>query len=914
MSLAISTAANTCNKPDAEVLELVQSDLGHVYDRTSRMFFWLLLAQFIAGIGAAAVISPLAWQGTESSPHIHLLAAVVLGGVLNAVPMVMLRTMPRAPLTRHAVAAAQMLMGALLIHLTGGRIETHFHVFGSLAFLALYRDWRVLLTATAIVAADHFVRGNWFTMSVFGVASSGSWRWMEHAGWVVFEVSVLLYAMAQNQAEMRLTAAREIAVRQANATVEARVHQRTMELQREQLELRLAQRALSASETKFRTMAESTPVVVWECNAMGQTTYINARWWQLTGQESLVALGEGWMNVVHPEDAEATRASFKQAVEAQQAYRGEYRLRDAQGNWRWVIDVGSPHFDSAGNYMGHIGNVTDITELKQAEAHMAKHAREMEQKNIELDNALAKANDATRLKSEFLANMSHEIRTPMNGVIGMTGLMLQTELTAEQREFAEIIRTSGEALLCIINDILDFSKIEAGKMTLEMTDFELPDAIHEVAELLALNAQTKGLDLLVRMDANLPRVVVGDPGRVRQVLLNLVSNAVKFTQKGHVMVEVSTLSIGPKHARLRFAIQDTGIGIPADKLPLMFQKFSQADASMTRHFGGTGLGLAICKQLVELMGGRIGVSSELGQGSTFWFEIEMAVTGDVIPEMCGNLPAGLRVLVVDDDPTSRRVHAELCRGLALDVDTAESGMEALRMLRDAAGQGRPYMVGLFDMRMPIMDGSQLARAVKKDADLCNMRLVIVSAHVRPEEVTLPVGTIDAMLNKPLRADTLSNTLRAIVARIERGVGTTTSVKPTSSSTRLEKTGTSNRVLVVEDNAVNQKLATKVLERLGCSVDVAANGREAVQMIRAIPYDLVFMDCQMPEMDGYEATSQVRALEDATHRLPIVAMTANAMQGDREKCLAAGMDDYIAKPINLDEVKNTLHRWLAAVRN
>ncbi len=532
----------------------------------------------------------------------------------------------------------------------------------------------------------------------------------------------------------------------------------------------------------------------------------------------------------------------------------------------------------------------------------------VDEKTAELVTARKEAEEASRAKGDFLATMSHEIRTPMNAIIGINQLLQNTLLTQEQRRLVTDSSSAAESLLTIINDILDFSKIEAGKLTLEPVEFDLQDSVHEVAELLAKQAQDKGIELLVRYDASCPRKIVADPGRVRQVILNLVGNAVKFTSVGHVLVEVSSKpSTRQDHVLVRVAITDTGIGIAPEKLSLLFQKFSQADASTTRHFGGTGLGLAISRQLVELMGGQVGVNSESGKGSTFFFELDVpARPGCPCGMDCKTLPDDFRVIVVDDDEVSRRVLRQLCLSLGMSCETAESGMEALTKMRAAAEQGKPFAMGLLDMRMPIMDGGQLARNIKKDARLQSTRLVIVSAHARPDDSTLPIGMVEAVLTKPVRCSVLVSVIQRMFQRDLKTTTTTARIKPAKAVAVDGVEG--KRVLVAEDNAVNQKLAARMLEKLGCRVDIAANGKEAVQMVGAINYDLVLMDCQMPELDGYQATQQIRQIVVGRH-LPIVAMTANAMEGDREKCLAAGMDDYVSKPMKLDAVRGVISRWL-----
>lgn len=677
---------------------------------------------------------------------------------------------------------------------------------------------------------------------------------------------------------------RDTALQSAHDGLELRVEERTRELREENVERQRAQLALRESEERYRQMATNASDVLYIVHP--GTNAID--WYGQVDKALGYEPGEfdrsmaSWERSLHPEDFDRVLNSYTHACEDGIPFNLEYRIRRKDGSYVYWSDRGSPVYEASGHLVKFLGACTDITERKQREA--------------ELERAKEVAEAASRAKSEFLANMSHEIRTPMNGIIGMTALALDTQLTSEQRSLLNTVQESADTLLSIINEILDFSKIEAGRLELEPIAFSLRELLEDTLLTVALRAHEKGIELVCDLPASVPDGIIGDPGRIRQVITNLVGNAVKFTERGEVVLRVAVESESADNVFLRCSVIDTGIGICQDKQALIFEPFTQADNSTTRNYGGTGLGLTICQRIVAAMNGRIWVESEPGRGSAFHFTAEVRRQAESATQLIGlgeEKLQGLPVLVVDDNDTTRRILRELLLSWKMKPTLAADDETALLRLKEAHKLGHSFALVIADAVMPAMDGFDLAGKIKGHRRLaCPIIMMLSSTRQVEDAERCRRAGIAAYLTKPVRH---SDLLDAILTAV--GADATAMVARMEPATAFATRRVPLRILLAEDNAVNQELAVRLLEKAGHSVHVVGTGRKAIEACERGEFDLVLMDLQMPEMSGFEATRILREKQGAGRRVPIIAMTAHAMKGDRERCLAAGMDHYVAKPIN-----------------
>jgi PAS domain S-box-containing protein len=666
-------------------------------------------------------------------------------------------------------------------------------------------------------------------------------------------------------------------------------------------ERKVAEEQLHAADARLKRAQRGANDGLWELNVATREMWVSPRFGEMFGfdQQEFWGARQKFFDIIHVEDVQRLRDAIERCIREDVLVDVEVRATSRAGESRWYRVRGALERDAVGAPLTVSGSQRDINQRQQYALAL-----------LEATETAAAANKA---KSQFLANMSHEIRTPMNGVIGMIELLLETPLNPMQLDYAETVRDSAAALLTVINDILDFSKVEAGKLDLEMLDIDLRDTVEDVARLLSIQAHAKGLEVIALIDPSLPDLARGDAGRLRQVLLNLGGNAVKFTQKGEVSIECKVVHKDEKGVMVRCEVRDTGMGIPAARVNALFSAFTQVDTSTTRRFGGTGLGLSIAKRLVELMGGEVGVSSEEGVGSTFWFTARLDMAHDTTKSRPAPPIAlrGQRIIIVDDNATNRKVLMGQLSLCGMDAVCAGSADEALSLMRQAAAAGRAFEVALLDHQMPGCDGATLGKNILEEHTLRGARLVLLTSSGQRGDGRLfsELGFAGYLL-KPVTHRDLTDCLSMVLGTQAEGWRTSTQPIVTRHALRSQRSREAHHILLAEDNPVNQKVACRILEKLGYRVDVAADGQAAFTAWQSGRYHLILMDCQMPIMDGFETTRKIREQESGGKHIPVIALTAHAMKGADNECRAAGMDDYLSKPIDREKLQQALNRWLS----
>lgn len=708
----------------------------------------------------------------------------------------------------------------------------------------------------------------------------------DETGNLVSVLSLALDITSRQQAEE--------ALKQAKEELEVRVEQRTAQL-------KLVNDYLERERQQLRQIITVAPVAMAMFDTQMRYLAYSQRWVTIQRLEGQSIIGRYHQEVL-PDAPEHWKEIHQRALEGEVMTNPEEVWERADGSIEYVRWAIHPWYTPEGDVGGIVIATDRINELVEA--------REA-------------ALEAARLKSAFLANMSHEIRTPMNGVLGMVGLLLQTSLTQQQLDYTRTIRSSAKHLLNVINDILDFSKLEAGEMPLERIDFNLDSCLDSVVDVLATQVEAKGLELAILVESNVPRQLQGDPGRLRQILLNLLSNALKFTDIGEVVVKVGVREgLGNQTAQsylmgesaqspitLGFEVTDTGIGISTADQQKLFQAFSQVDVSTTRQYGGTGLGLVICKQLVELMGGEIGVNSQLGQGSTFWFTVPLTIQPLPLPKAVPLALRQLKLLVTAENPTTRQAVRSLVEAWGMQIDEVTNSTTALKALRSEAQRGHPYDVAILDLQLPTNQGALLVPMMRCDPSLAPTKLIMMTTMHQIDSVKeLESMEISGYITKPVRASQLFDSLLSAIAPEEEIEGWKSSFRDVVTSNKTTLTQSSLKILLVEDHPVNQMVILNQLQMLGYEADCVENGAEAIAQLQSQHYDIVLMDCQMPILDGYQATQELRRREGSDRHTVVIALTAHALPNDRDKCLAAGMDDYLSKPFDQDALGAIIERW------
>ena len=705
------------------------------------------------------------------------------------------------------------------------------------------------------------------------------------------EVGVLIDGFNEMLAQIQI---RDGELSNARDDLERRVDERTLELEQEVSDRQRAQEALRESEGRMRLILDSTAEAIYGIDRDGKCTFCNPATLRLLGYQKPEDLfGRNMHKVMHHSHADGSRYAVTECSIYSSLKTGKGIHSDREVFWRadgvaFPSEFWSYPIRKEGEVVGAVVTFLDITERKLAEEALRKSKEEAEA--------------GSRAKSEFLANMSHEIRTPMNGIIGMTDLALDTELTGEQREYLSLVKSSADSLLHLINDILDFSKIEAGKFELEKTQFEIRDLFSDTLKSLAVRANKKHLELSARVASEVPRIIVGDPTRLRQLIVNLVGNAIKFTEQGNIVVDAKLENQSSDAVHLHICVSDTGIGIPPEKHELIFESFAQADGSTTRRFGGTGLGLTISRRIVELMGGRIWLESAEGEGSNFHFTARFESCSQPASACEPVIHRGLQelaVLIVDDNDANREILAEMISNWRMKAIAVGSGRLALQTIAAANAAGRPFSIVLIDMEMPEMNGIELAQSIRRQsAQAVPLILMLPAERLLSDRAQFREVGVSVFLSKPVGQSELLDAL-VLSLGMPAATGLPTDIPAPEKEPAARHDGL--HILLAEDNPVNQKLAVRLLEKAGCRIAIAKNGKEVLSLLEQVPYfpiDLVLMDIQMPEMDGMEATAAIREAEKSSGgHLPIIAMTANAMRGDRERYLAGGMDGYVSKPID-----------------